>query len=194
MLIVRELLLGGRRFSGLRASLPGISANVLTQRLAGLEQTGVLTKRKLPPPASAQIYELTPWGYEAEGPICALSRWAVRSPLHDPSLSLSATALMLSMKTMFVAGRADGVNGAVGFCIGDDGFVAWVEQGQLVVRRGDPAEAKAVIETAPSALLPVIYGGMPLSQAAAATMLSVSGDQALAVRFLGCFALPPKIG
>src|SRR3954463_8616315 len=62
LLIVRELMYGGRRFSELRASLPGISANVLTQRLEGLESTGVLARRKLPSPASVQIYELTPWG------------------------------------------------------------------------------------------------------------------------------------
>src|SRR5215218_1412210 len=66
MLIIRELMLGGRRFGDLRGSLPGISAKVLTERLAGLEEAGVLTRRKLPPPAAAQVYELTPWGYLAE--------------------------------------------------------------------------------------------------------------------------------
>src|SRR3954449_5481225 len=96
LLVMRELMLGPKRFSDLRASLPGISANVLTQRLEGLETAGVLVKRKLPPPAAAQVYELTEWGYESEPIFQALGRWAARSPTHDPSLPLSAVSLFLS--------------------------------------------------------------------------------------------------
>ncbi len=55
LLVVRELMFGARRFSDLRANLPGISAKVLTERLAGLEEAGVLNRRKLPPPVSAQV-------------------------------------------------------------------------------------------------------------------------------------------
>src|SRR4051812_8156905 len=62
LLVMRELMLGPKRFSDLRADLPGISANVLTQRLEGLEAAGVLIRRKLPPPASVHVYELTPPG------------------------------------------------------------------------------------------------------------------------------------
>src|SRR5918998_1024633 len=74
LLVMRELMLGPKRFSDLRGGLPGISANVLTQRLEGLEAAGVLTRRKLPPPASVQVYELTPWGYESEPIFQALGR------------------------------------------------------------------------------------------------------------------------
>src|SRR5918912_1181169 len=94
LLVMRELMLGPKRFSDIRAGLPGISANVLTQRLEGLEAAGVLVRRKLPSPASAQVYELTPWGYEAEPIFQALGRWAARSPEHDPSLPFSAVSLM----------------------------------------------------------------------------------------------------
>src|SRR5918997_4932868 len=100
LLVMRELMLGPKRFSDIRADLPGISANVLTQRLEGLEAAGVLVKKRLPPPASAQVYELTPWGYEAEPIFQALGRWAARSPTHDPSLPLSSVSLLLSFRTM----------------------------------------------------------------------------------------------
>src|SRR3954468_3950028 len=66
LLVMRELMLGPKRFSDLRADLPGISANVLPQRPEGLEAAGALTRRKLPPPAGVHVYELTPWGYESE--------------------------------------------------------------------------------------------------------------------------------
>src|SRR5438067_10376690 len=78
LLIVRELMFGGRRFSDLRSSLRGVSANILAQRLEGLERVGIIQRRKLPPPASVQIHELTPWGYEAEVILQVLGRWATR--------------------------------------------------------------------------------------------------------------------
>src|SRR5690349_24292149 len=65
MLVLRELAYGPRRFSELKADLPGISANVLTQRLAELEKRGIVRKTRLPPPASVQVYEATRWGLEA---------------------------------------------------------------------------------------------------------------------------------
>src|SRR4030095_7502230 len=65
LLVWRELMFGPRRFSDLKADLPGISANVLTQRLTELETRGLVRKTKLPPPASVQVYEATAWGLEA---------------------------------------------------------------------------------------------------------------------------------
>jgi DNA-binding HxlR family transcriptional regulator len=62
LLVMRELMLGPKRFSDIRADLPGISANTLTQRLEGLEKAGIVTREKLPPPASGQVYGLTEWG------------------------------------------------------------------------------------------------------------------------------------
>src|SRR5947209_6937624 len=75
LLVMRELMLGPKRFSDLKADLPGISANVLTQRLEGLEATGLVRRRRLPPPGVAQVYELTEWGYEAEPIVQELGRW-----------------------------------------------------------------------------------------------------------------------
>src|SRR5215210_5178215 len=109
LLVMRELMLGPKRFSDLRASLPGISANVLSQRLEALVAAGVLARRKLPPPAAAQVYELTAWGYESEPIFQALGRWAVRSPQHDPTLPLSTVSLFLSFRTMLDAERARGL-------------------------------------------------------------------------------------
>ena len=94
LLVLRELMLGARRFSDLRADLPGISANVLTQRLAELEERGLVRRRRLPPPAASQVYEATEWGLEAEPIVQVLGRWAARSPMHDPTMPISATSIM----------------------------------------------------------------------------------------------------
>src|SRR6266516_1629899 len=74
LLIVRELVLGPKRFTDLRAGLPSISPNVLTQRLSELEQAAIVRRRKLAPPAGAWVYELTKWGLELEPVVIALGR------------------------------------------------------------------------------------------------------------------------
>ena len=121
--VMRELMLGPRRFGELKASVNGISANVLTQRLAGLEAAGIVRRTRLPPPASVQVYELTPWGREA-GPIFqAMGRWAARSPGHDPTRPFSPVSLMLSLRTMMDRRRARGLVARIGFAIGEERFV-----------------------------------------------------------------------
>ena len=189
LLLMRELLLGPRRFGELRAGLPGISANVLTQRLAGLEAAGIVHRHRLPPPANVQVYELTRWGYESEGVVLALAKWALRSPTHDPTLPFSAVSLMLSLKMLLVAERAGDWPARVAFRCGDDGYVATLADGALQVRRGQGV-VDATLSGAPSAFLPVVYGGRPLAMVAA---IAVEGNRAIAERFTSLFRLPPKV-
>jgi DNA-binding HxlR family transcriptional regulator len=193
LLVVRELLLGPKRFSDLRADLPGISANVLTQRLGQLEAAGVLFRRKLPPPASAQVYELTPWGYESEPILQALGRWATRSPARDPSLPLSAVSLLLSFRTMLDAERARGIDVRIGFRFGAETYVARLAKGRLTVARGDASVADVVFTGPATALAAAVYGGAPLRSLAEKKALSVEGDRAFAEKFVTLFPLPPKI-
>ena len=193
LLVVRELMLGPKRFGDLRADLPGISANVLTQRLEGLEAAGVLVRKKLPPPASVQVYELTPWGYESEPIFQALGRWAARSPEHDPSLPLSAVSLFLSFRTMFDPGRAQGIDARIGFRIGAETFVVRLAEGRIEVARDSLEQADVVFTGTAPAIAAAVYGGQSLGALEAAGVLSVEGDHALAARFVSLFPLPPKV-
>ena len=188
LLVLRELMLGPRRFSELRADLPGLSANTLTQRLTELEERGLVARRRLPPPASVQVYEATEWGLEAEAIVQALGRWAARSPRHDPTLPLSAVSILLSFRTMISAERAKGFEGRIGFRFGEESYLARVHRGRIEVARDDLASADAVITAAPTALAAVVYGGAPVG------MIAIEGDAALAERFLTLFVLPPKAG
>jgi DNA-binding HxlR family transcriptional regulator len=194
-LILRELMFGPRRFGEIKRGLPGISANVLTQRLEALETSGILFRRKLPPPASVQVYELTPWGYESEAPLAALGRWAVRSPLHDPRLPLSGASLMMSFRTMIDPTRTEGMDVKLGFQIGPDPFAVHLHDGRLDVRRV-VAEDPDVNFTTDDAtrIAAVVYGGQPLEQMEAAGAVKVEGDRSLAQRFVTLFPLPDKIG
>ena len=193
ILILREMMFGPRRFGELRAGLPGISANILTQRLDGLEAAGVVIREKLPSPANAQVYGLTPWGYEAEPIIQVMGRWATRSPDHDPTLPLSAASLMLSFRTMIDAGRAGDFAARIGFRIGQDRFVATLADGQIPVVRGEPDQADVTFTGDATVIAGCVYGGVPLAQMEAAGLLSITGDRALAERFVTFFPLPEKI-
>jgi len=178
-LILRELMYGPRRFSEIKRGVPGISANVLTQRLDGLEIAGVLVRRKLPPPANAQVYELTPWGYESEAAMAALGRWAV----------------MMSFRTMIAPERADGIDARIGFRMGTDPFDTHLHDGTLDVARAEP-DAVDLLFTAPEArnIAAAVYAGQPLAGLEAAGALTIAGDRDLAERFVTLFPLPPKIG
>src|SRR5688500_2715535 len=180
LLVMRELMLGPKRFSDLRASLPGISANVLTQRLEGLEAAGVLGRKKLPPPASTQVYELTEWGYESEPIFQALGRWAARSPSHDPTLPFSAASFLLSLRTMLDPLRAEGLDARIGLRLGEETFLAHLAGGRIEIARGPLDEADLVFTGTPPVLAGAIYGGQPMKALEGAGALRIEGDRALA--------------
>ena len=192
LLIVRELMFGPRRFGELKASLGGISANVLTQRLEGLERAHIVKREKLPPPANVQVYGLTSWGYEAEEPIKALGAWAARSPDHNPMLPLSAASMMLSLRTMIdVAAARQMPAMAVGFAFGPESFVARLANGDLPITRGIAA-VDVHFATTPRIMANITYGKWPIAEAEAAGELVFTGDRDLAARFIDLFRLPKK--
>ncbi|MDT9599024.1 winged helix-turn-helix transcriptional regulator [Sphingosinicella rhizophila] len=192
LLVMRELMLGPKRFSDIRGDLPGISANVLTQRLEGLEAAGLVVRRKLPPPASAQVYELTEWGYEAEPIVQVLGRWAVRSPDHDPNQPISPVSLMLSFRTMMNPERAGDTKARIGFRLGPESFLARIADGGIQVVRGPIEAADLILAGPPAAIAAAVYGGQSLEALEADGILAVEGDRDLARRFTTFFPLPPK--
>lgn len=193
LLLIRELLLGPRRFGEIRAGLPGISANVLTQRLNGLEAAGIVARHRLPPPANAQVYALTPWGQEAEPVVLALAKWALRSPTHDPTLPFSAVSLMLSLKMLLMRERAGTWRARVAFRLGADPYVATLADEALAVVRGMADDADATLSGRPPAFLPVVFGGRPLGDALDEGVIALGGNRAIAERFVTLFQLPPKV-
>src|SRR5919202_4202582 len=123
LLVVRELLLGPKRYTDLRAGLPNASPNVLSQRLGELEDAGIVRRRKLPPPAGSRVYELTDWGRELEETVMSLGRWGARSPvpLSDAPIA-SADSVILALRERFDPGAADGLRARYELRIGDDRF------------------------------------------------------------------------
>lgn len=194
LMILRELLFGPRRFSDLRASLPGISAKVLTERLAGLEEAGALRREKLPPPAGTQVYALTEWGRAVEPSLQELGRWAAMHSGHNPFLPLSPVSLMISMRTMLNRAKAAGMRARIGFVIGGEEFLAALANGELPIRRGHASQGQAVFRAPDASVMAgLLYAKIPAEQLEREAGLVIEGDRELALRYAALFALPDKL-
>ncbi len=190
LLVVRELLLGPKRFTDLRAGLPSASSNVLAQRLRELEGAGVVRRRKLPPPAASRVYELTDWGEELEPVITQLGRWGARSPFKPCDAALGVDSLVLSFRTMFDPRAADGLTASYELRLGEDRFHAVVDDGRFEVTRGVTHRPDATIETDPATLAALVYEGRGLDEALGSGDIRIEGDGSAVARFLGLFPLP----
>jgi DNA-binding HxlR family transcriptional regulator/putative sterol carrier protein len=190
LLVVRELLLGPKRFTDLKLGLPHASPNVLAQRLRDLEAAGVVRRGKLPPPAASKIYELTEWGRDLEPVIIALGRWGVRSPTKPPDAELGVDSLILSFRTMFDPDRAEGLDASYELRLGEDSFRAEVAEGRLEIERGTAEQPDATVEADASTLAALIYDDLELDDTLSSGDLRIKGDRAAVERFLALFPLP----
>jgi len=182
-LVLRELMLGARRFTDLRFALPGISARVLTERLNGLEAAGLVRREE------ERLYGLTPWGQATEPVLLALCRWALMSPDRDMALALSPAALMLSLRALIVPERA-AMDMACTITIARESFALHLRAGALMIQRGEGGGAFTLTAPNTAPLKRFIYGKAPL---ASLPDVALTGDADAAIDFARCFALPETV-
>lgn len=189
LLVVRELIFGPKRFTDLRAGLPGIGPDVLAQRLRELQAAGLITKRRLPPPAASSVYELTPRGAELEPVLLAIGRWGTGQPLPtDPDATFSPDAMMLALKTVFTPGAADA---AIDLTLTDYRYRVAVADGVLQISANpDGPVAPASLATDTGTLAETLWRGQPLRDAEAVGAATVLGDRRVLDRLLRAFARP----
>jgi DNA-binding HxlR family transcriptional regulator/putative sterol carrier protein len=190
LLVVRELLLGPKRFTDLREGLPSASADMLTQRLRELGETGIVRRRKLPPPAGSWVYELTEWGAELEPIVVQLSRWSSRSPTLRKDADVGVDSLILSFRALFAPQAAQGLDATFALRLGEQRFGVQIADGRLAVARGEPDKADAIIETDPGTLSCLLWKNRRLADALHAGELTVEDPKGLVERFIGLFPLP----
>ncbi|WP_199431421.1 winged helix-turn-helix transcriptional regulator [Qaidamihabitans albus] len=189
LLVVRELLLGPKRFADLRRGLPSVSQNVLSQRLRDLETAGVLRRRVLGPPADARTYELTEHGRRLEPVLLELARWGSRTPLTSVA-ELSAGALVLALRTTFDQRAAAGMSATYELSLAGELLRAEVADASLEIARGRPERADAVLRADVATLRSLMFGGRALDDALRDGDIEVGGDRAAAERFLALFPRP----
>jgi DNA-binding HxlR family transcriptional regulator len=191
LLVVRELLLGPKRYTDLRRGLPNASPAVLSQRLAELEAAGVIRRRKLPPPAGTRAYELSDWGRELEETVMSLGRWAARSPTPpSPAPIRSADSVILALRARFDPRAAHGLRARYELRLGEDRFRIEVADDQLELARGDAHQADATIDTDNDTIAAVLWADQPLADAQRAGTMTVDGDKAAVERFVQLFPTP----
>jgi DNA-binding HxlR family transcriptional regulator len=193
LLVVRELLLGPKRFSDLKRALVGVSPSVLSDRLARLEDRGVIARRELPPPTPAALYELGEIGRGLVPAMVELARWGFRfldrfhSGDHfEPAwLRLGFTAFARKTPTparvfvITVEGR-----GEVAF------HVAGGEDGTAVRDGRAPADATLCVAS-PLALFALAAGRLALEDAVRSGAIRVEGDVAALDDFPELFDMAP---
>jgi DNA-binding HxlR family transcriptional regulator/putative sterol carrier protein len=191
LLVVRELLLGPKRYTDLRRGLPNASPNVLSRRLSELERAGVLRRHKLPPPAGSTVYELTEWGRELEQTVISLGRWAARSPSGLASgAPVGVDSMILALRSRFDADAARGLRARYELRLGEDRFRIEVGGDEIEVARGGADRADATIDTDPDTLAAVLWGGQPLADAQRSGKMTIEGSEETVKRFARLFPMP----
>ena len=193
LLVVRELLLGPKRFTDLRAGLPRVGPDILSARLRELEEAGVVRRATMPPPAASKVYELTEWGVELAPALVALGRWGSRAPLSGQVPPLGVDAAVVALQTTFDPEAAGWIDAVYELTLDDTPFTLEVRAGRLDASRGGApvgVTPTAAIHTDTGTLAAVVWHGHPLAEALRDGALRVDGDLEAAADFLALFAPP----
>jgi DNA-binding HxlR family transcriptional regulator len=192
LLIVRDLLVGPRRFTDLRQGLPRIPTNVLSERLKELEQSGIVRRRILPRPAASVVYQLTAYGSQLEDAVMRLGLWGAQS-LGEPRPDeiMTADSMVMALRTTFVPAAANGLQAGFELHLGQIVIHARVDSGKVAVAEGALADPDLVIEAGPG-LKDLMNGDLSPREAIMAGSVRLTGPPALLDRFVELFRIPSR--
>jgi DNA-binding HxlR family transcriptional regulator len=177
LLVVRELLLGPKRFTDLRTGIPDISPNVLGQRLRELEESGIVGRRRLAPPAATQVYELTEWGRQLESAVLALGRWASGSPTFPRGAEMGPDSLVLALKSTFDPAKAAGLEATYELRLGEIPFRVQISDGRFEAAHGEAESPDATVRSDPDTIAGVVFGENRLGTAVDSGDLEIDGSR-----------------
>lgn len=192
LLVVRELMLGPKRFTDLRRGLPNVGPDVLSQRLRDLEAAGILRRRTLEPPAAARVYELTERGRALEPVLIELGRWGSGSPLVGDAV-FSPDSLIFALRTLFDPAVAGKLSTSVDLTFGDDRFTLRLADGSMDVARGGDDGATVRIEADVHTLANLLWQERDLDAAMAAGEAHIEGSKRAARQFLAAFPVRASV-
>ncbi len=189
LLIVRELMLGPRRFTDLLDGLPGISRNLLTERLRALQGDGVVVRDELDPPAARHVYRLTEDGEELAGAMIPLVAWGARRlGARQPGESFRPHWAALAMATFADGDAARGVTETYQYVVGGSPFYFDVDDGAISLHYGRAAEPVVTLTMDERTWAEMAAGDATASEAAAAGALTVDGDRRAVRRLAKIFS------
>ncbi len=184
LLIVRELLLGPRRFTELVRALPGIGRNLLAARMRELEEVGLVEKR-------APGYHLTARGRALEETLFALTRWEMEEMrFPGPDDELRAGWYVLAMRAGFRPDDARDLDETYELRLDGETFTLGARDGRAEAARASANDPAAVLETDLGSFLGIATGLDDLTAAVNDGRARVTGSRAALRRGLRVFALP----
>ena len=192
LLIVRDLLLGPKRYTDLLEGLPGIGTNLLADRLHEMERLGLIERSVLPPPAGSAVYRLTEAGEALEPALIAIGRWGARFLQGGPRRSdiLVPRAYFVAIRAAFRPELAKGLHETYEFRIGDLGvFEVRVEDGRAFTAEREASRPDAVFTMDVQILNAVMFQLLSPKQAVESGRVQVKGDPTALERFIKIFAL-----
>lgn len=192
ILIIRELIAGPRRFTDLIEGLPGISTNLLSERLKSLEQQGILSRRVLPPPAGSTVYELTALGQALEKTLLELGKWGSQfvPPSAEGATLLNVGSYTLTLKTFFRPEQAQGLHETYELRIDNEVLQVQIKGGEIHVQQGEALPADAVFHTDMPTYLRLLQRQIQPDEAIAEGLIQVEGEPDALNRFLNLCGLP----
>ena len=194
LLIVRELAPGPRRFTDLLEGLPGVSRNLLTERLRALERAGIVARHELPPPAARRVYELTDDGRDLAVAMTPLIAWGARRlGERQPSETFRARWPAVAMVGLADREAARGVNETYEYLVGDSAFHFSVDDGSIELHDGRARDPAVTVTTDEETWADIASGKITASSAAVAGALTVAGDAEAAKRLRKIFAREPML-
>lgn len=195
-LVIRDLMLGPRRFTDLQRGLPGISTDMLTIRLRQLTEAGVAEKFELERPASGQAYRLTDLGMKLEGPLTELARWGL-DLLPPPDDAKAFTPSIMASALGVVLRPGDGDRISVQLRSEGEPFVIFIEDGDARPRSGTHPDPDLVIEGPPGPIMAVFVGGLEPGEATGDQWdpagVTVEGDRELLDRLREMVQVPETL-
>lgn len=200
LIVVRELLLGPKRFADLQRDIPGIGPAALTQRLHDLEEVGVVTRLMLTAPTQLMLYNLTDWGHELEAVNTALSLWAVRSPRLPLDADMSPDTLVLAMRAHARPVADPGQSIRVGIRLKDsrltdrasvEYLASLTREATVIQKAAASGDVDAVVSSSTRAWKALVIGGEALGSQ---TDITVDGDRHAVLRLLDATRLQPTGG
>lgn len=191
LLVVRDLVLGPKRFTDLRRGLPRIPTNILSARLKELEAAGIVHRRLLPRPAAGIVYELTEYGQELEDIVLRLGLWGARSlGKARPEDIVTTDSLILALRATFLPEAARALRASYELRLGEIVVHARIDHGTLEAGEGAMPDADLVIETGP-AIKALLAGELSPGEAVESGSVRISGNHDLLARFVEVFQIPP---
>lgn len=189
LLIIRDLLVGPRRFSDLRRGLPKIPSNILTVRLQEMEEAGVIRRRAQPRPAGGTVYELTDFGRDLEPLVLGLGRWGARI-LAQPRESevITPDSLIMALRSTFQPEAAHDLNATYELRANDVVIHARIVDGALTAANGPLPDATLTI-SANGPLTPLLAGELNATEAVNQGLLTIDGELVALEQFATIFRI-----